>query len=246
MTNFNGTNTSLQTRNFFIACSKNYTFDQLYQDLSNTTLTREPGSKYAYSTFGISLLGHILALKAGMSYDELLKERILDVLGMNSTSFGLSEAQKSRLAIGYLNNQELSFWNLSRPIEPGGGLLSSIADMLKFASANIGLFDTKINNAMKESHIIIKEVRSEIGTFLNNYTPYVGLGWIVATNFGTQVVEHNGESIAGYNSFIALNPAKERGVVMIASADVLDIGVAHYLFGPHDDLSTLIWNLLVN
>ena len=246
MTNFNGTDISLQTRNFFIECSKNYTFDQLYQDLSNATLTREPGSKYAYSTFGISLLGHILALKAGMSYDELLKERILNVLGMNSTTFGLSEAQKSLLAIGHLNGQELPFWNLSRPIEPGGGLLSSIDDMLKFASANIGLIDTKINTAMKESHIIIKDLHSEIGTFPNNYTPYVGLGWIVATNFGTQIVEHNGESAGGYNSFIALNPAKERGVVMITSTDVIDIGVAHYLFGPHDKLSTLIWNLFVN
>ncbi len=59
-------------------------------------------------------------------------------------------------------------------------------------------------------------------------------------------MEHNGETIDGYNSFIALNPSKERGVVMIASTDVIDIGVAHNLFGPHDNLSTLIWNLLTN
>jgi hypothetical protein len=59
-------------------------------------------------------------------------------------------------------------------------------------------------------------------------------------------VEHNGESAGGYNSFIALNHAKERGVIMIASTDVIDIGVAHYLFGPLDELSTLIWNLLTN
>ena len=92
VSNFNGTDDdddSIQARLFFIECDKNYTFDQLYQDLSNTTLTSEPGSKFAYSTFGISLLGHILALKSGMSYDELLKERILNVLGMNSTSIVL-------------------------------------------------------------------------------------------------------------------------------------------------------------
>ena len=47
-------------------------------------------------------------------------------------------------------------------------------------------------------------------------------------------MEHNGETIDGYNSFIALNPSKERGVVMIASTDVIDIGVAHNLFGPHE------------
>ena len=99
VSNFNGTDDddddedSIQARLFFIECDKNYTFDQLYQDLSNTTLTSKPGSKFKYSTFGISLLGHILALKSDISYDRLLEERILNVLGMNSTSIALSDEQ---------------------------------------------------------------------------------------------------------------------------------------------------------
>ena len=247
VSNFNGTDDedSLQARLFFIECDKNYTFDQLYQDLSNTTLTSEPGLKFEYSTFGISLLGHILALKSGISYDRLLEERILNVLGMNSTSIVLSDAQKSRLAIGHLNGQELPFWNTSRPIAPAGGLHSSVADMLKFASANLGLIDTKINTAMKESHIIIHD--SRLGkAFSNNYTAYVSLGWIIATDFGIQIVEHNGETVDGYNSFIALNTSKERGIVIIASASSIDIDIANIVFGPRDDLSRLIWNLLTN
>ena len=247
VSNFNETDKdddTIQARLFFIECDKNYTFDQLYQDLSNTTLTSKPGLKFEYSTFGSALLGHILALKSGMSYDRLLDKRILNVLGMNSTSIVLSDAQKSRLAIGHLNGQELPFWNISRPIAPAGGLHSSVADMLKFASANLGLIDTKINNAMKESHIIIHD--SRLGkAFSNNYTAYVSLGWIIATNFGTQIVEHNGETADGYNSFIALNPSKERGIVIIASASSIDIDVANIVFGPRDDLSRLIWNLLV-
>jgi D-alanyl-D-alanine-carboxypeptidase/D-alanyl-D-alanine-endopeptidase len=248
VSNVNATNEydSIQTRLFFIECDRNYTFYQLYQDLSNTTLTSKPGLKFEYSTFGSALLGHILALKSGMSYDRLVEERILNVLGMNSTSIVLSDAQKSRLAIGHLNGQELPFWNSSRPIAPAGGLHSSVADMLKFASANLGLIDTKINNAMKESHIIIHD--SRLGkAFSNNYTAYVSLGWIIATDFGTQIVEHNGETADGYNSFIALNPMKERGIVIMASTSSIDIDVANIVFGPRDDdLSRLIWNLLVN
>ena len=247
VSNFNGTDDedSLQARLFFIECDKNYTFDQLYQDLSNTTLTSEPGLKFEYSTFGISLLGHILALKSGISYDRLLEERILNVLGMNSTSIVFSDAQKSRLAIGHLNGKQLPFWNTSRPIAPAGGLHSSVADMLKFASANLGLIDTKINTAMKESHIIIHD--SRLGkAFSNNYTAYVSLGWIIATDFGIQIVEHNGETADGYNSFIALNTSKERGIVIIASASSIDIDIANIVFGPRDDLSRLIWNLLTN
>ena len=98
---------------------------------------------------------------------------------------------------------------------------------------------------MKESHIIIQDSGLE-KAFSNNYTAYVSLGWIIATNFGILIVEHNGETADGYNSFIALNPAKERGIVIIASATSIDIDVANIVFGPRDNLSRLIWNLLVN
>ena len=70
-------------------CSKNYTFDQFYQGLSNTTISREPGSEYEYSNFGFALLGNILTLKYNMSYDELVTKKILNVGNewYNSQSF---------------------------------------------------------------------------------------------------------------------------------------------------------------
>ena len=146
-------------------CAKNYTFDQLYQGLSNTTLSREPGSKVEYSTFGIGLLGHILTLKSNMSsFDELLTNNILNVLGMNDTSIGLSDAQKSRIAMGHFNGQELPTLNMSNPIAPGGALHSTMSDMLKFLSANMGLIKTKLDNAMQESHLI----RHSTGQLLPN------------------------------------------------------------------------------
>lgn len=64
-----------------MSCTKNYTFDQFYQGLSNITIPREPGLKFEYSTFGLALLGNILTLKSNMSsYDELVAKRILNVL----------------------------------------------------------------------------------------------------------------------------------------------------------------------
>jgi CubicO group peptidase (beta-lactamase class C family) len=135
---------SIQYRTNLMNCTKNYTFDNFYQALSNTTLSREPGSKFEYSNFGMGLLGHILTLKSNMSsYDELLSKKILDVLDMNSTNIGISDTQKSRLAIGHFNGgQELPTWNASNPIAPGPGLHSTVSDMLKFLSANMGLIKT--------------------------------------------------------------------------------------------------------
>ena len=131
---------SIEYRIDLMNCTNNYTFNQFYQGLSNTTISREPGSQFQYSSFGIGLLGHILTLKSNMSsFDELLEHNILNVLGMNDTRFVLSDSQKSRLAVGHFNGQELPLWDVPSPIDPAGGVYSSTSDMLKFLSANMGL-----------------------------------------------------------------------------------------------------------
>jgi len=234
-----------------MSCTKNYTIGQLYQGLSNTTLTREPGSKYEYSTFGTGLLGHILTLKSNMSsYDELLTERILNVLGMNSTSIYLSDEQKSRLAIGHLSGQELPLFNISNPLVPGGGLYSSADDLLKFISANIGLIKTKLDSAMQTSHLI----RHSTGFLIPNNIAvsgkngdielYIGLGWLITTNLGNEIIWHNGGTIGGYNAFMGFNPATNRGIVVLCNTGVADVDITTLALNQKGKLSSLIWNLL--
>jgi D-alanyl-D-alanine-carboxypeptidase/D-alanyl-D-alanine-endopeptidase len=232
-------------------CTKNFTIGQLYQSLSNTTLTREPGSKYEYSTFGTGLLGRILTLKSNMSsYDELLTERILNVLGMNSTSIYLSDEQKSRLAIGHLSGRELPLFNISNPLVPGGGLYSSADDLLKFISANIGLIKTKLDSAMQTSHLI----RHSTGFLIPNNIAvsgkngdielYIGLGWLVTTNLGNEIIWHNGGTIGGYNAFMGFNPDTKRGIVVLCNTGRADVDITTLALNQKGKLSSLIWNLL--
>ena len=225
-------------------CTKNYTFDQFYQGLSNTTLSREPGLKYEYSNFGSSLLGNILTLKSNMSsYEELVTKKILNVLGMNSTSVYLSDEQKSRLATGHISGRELPLITpvSSTPQIPSGSLYSSASDMLKFVSANIGLIKTKLNSAMEESHLIIHS--RYIGNNPNTEI-YVGLGWFITTNLGKEIIWTNGGIPGGYNAFIAFNPSTERGIIVLCSAMVDDVDITNLGYNQKGKLSSLIWNLL--
>ena len=234
-----------------MSCTKNYTFDQLYQGLSNTTISREPGSKFEYSTFGSGLLGHILALKSNVSsYDELLRKKILDVLGMNSTSTSLSDEQKSRLAIGHLSGRELPLFNISNPLVPGGGIFSSASDMLKFISANIGLIKTKLGIAMQESHLIRHSTGLLIPNNIDvsgkdtNIELYVGLGWLITTNLGNEIIWHNGAVVGGYNAFMGFNPATKRGIVVVCNTGTADVDISTLGLNQKGKLSSLIWDLL--
>lgn len=241
---------SVQFRTDLFNCIKEYTFEQYYQALSNITLTREPGSKFEYSTWGISLLGNILTLKSNMSsFDELLKHDMLDVLGMNDTGFVLSDSQKSRLAVGHINGEELPPLNWSIPLYPGSSLYSTVADMLKFLSANMGLIKTELDNAMQESHLIRLPTGNLAPNNLqvsqkNNIELYVGLGWFITTNYGHEVIWSNGASASGYNVYMAFNPTTERGIVILCSADLADINIQEISFSQNDELSSLIWSLL--
>ena len=222
------------------------TLQQLYESLSNITLTHAPGSKYSYSDMGMALLGDILATKAGLPYEQLVIDKILNVLGMNSTHITLSDnTLLSRLALGHVNGTEVppTLFNPAFPLAeaPAGSLHSSASDLVKYLSANTGLIETILDNDMQDSHKI-RLYTNQSG--VKGYDVYIGLGWFTTTNFGSQIIWHNGE-VLGYNAFAGFNPATQRGVVILSSTMANDIDLVNIGFGPYDELSTIIWNLLL-
>ena len=73
----------------------------LYEFLARYKLSSDPGEKFGYSNVGASLLGHALTLRAGKSYEELLRTRILKPLGMKDTTITLSDVHLQRMADGH-------------------------------------------------------------------------------------------------------------------------------------------------
>ena len=78
-----------------------YAAAELYKNLASVKLTSIPGSAMDYSNYGAGLLGHLLALKAGRSYEELILQSICKPLGLHDTVFQLSVEQQARLAGGH-------------------------------------------------------------------------------------------------------------------------------------------------
>src|SRR5580693_7288776 len=112
-----------------------YSVDDLYQFLSGYTLPRDPGSEFEYSNLGGGLLGHILAHRAGMDYESLIRTRITRPLSMPDTGITLSSSMNKRMAIGH-NAMLAPAANWDIPTLAGaGGLRSSANDMLTFLEA---------------------------------------------------------------------------------------------------------------
>lgn len=86
-----------------------YSVEQLYDFVSNYKLRVRPGTHYEYANLGFGLLGHALALRAGMSYEDLVVSRICAPLGMESTRITLSSSMRARLARGHNTSLELGY-----------------------------------------------------------------------------------------------------------------------------------------
>jgi len=203
---------------------KEYKKEQIYEFLSSHELTRDIGASYKYSNLGMGLLGHILELQSGKTYEELVKEHIASVLGMADTGITLSPAMMARLAKGHAYGSEVSNWDITG-LAGAGAIRSTASDMLKFLAANLNDADTPLAKAMKFSHKTA--YKSKEGNFEN------ALGWHFA-NEGT-IVWHNGGT-GGYRSFAGINKIDKSGVVVltncIESAD--DIGL--HLLNPSNIL----------
>ena len=233
--------------------NKYYTTQQVYDFLSNSTLATEPGTKSAYSNIGLGLVGHVLSLKTGIPLDQLLKDRIWNVLGMNSTGFAMNatsisvpENIVSKFAKGHMVGNESELIFLPQEVQGAGAMYSTVNDLLKYVSANMGLMDTKLNNAMETSHLIrhpfteIQVPFDDPSGFESFPYGYIGLSWFSTTDLGNQVIWHNG-GIDGYSSFVGFNPDEQIGLVILCSCyftdvppiEMLNIAVPFLLFYPN-------------
>ena len=186
-----------------------YSVEQLYQFLSSYQLTRDIGSQYEYSNLGGGLLGHVLARRAGMDYEALVRSRICDPLGMNNTRVTLSPEMRARLAAGHNQAMDtVANWDVTT-LAGAGALRSSANDLLTFLAANLGYTKSPLAPAMAA----MLRVRRPTG----RADLEIALGWHIYTTNGKEIVWHNGGT-GGYRSFMGFDPKAGIGVVVLSNA----------------------------
>ncbi|WAC03938.1 serine hydrolase [Lacinutrix neustonica] len=198
-----------------------YSYEQLYHFISHYELPRDIGERYEYSNLGMGLLGHILELQSGKTYEELVIANIAKPLKMEDTRVSLNESMKKRPAKGYSGLNEVENWDIIT-LAGAGGIRSTVSDMVKFIKANMGVVKTPLYEAMQLSHE---------PAFKNEDTNFkIGLAWHYE-NKG-DVIWHNGRT-GGYSSFAGFMPKTNNGVVVLTNGTE-DVGALSFriLGGP--------------
>lgn len=183
----------------------------LYVYLKNPEGKRSPG-RFEYSNLGMGLLGHVLEWVTGKDLQTLASEKIFTPLSMQATNFDTAALVQGFDEKGQPNPS----WDLS--VLPGAGAFkSTMADMLRFAKANL-------------------EPSDPLWPSLHKMHPQQGQGptgiaWMQPTFIdrivGNQsMVWHNGRT-GGFTSYISVDPGQKTAVVILSakSVDITMLGM---------------------
>jgi CubicO group peptidase (beta-lactamase class C family) len=94
-----------------------------------------PGTSYEYSNYGFAILGRLVANVSKMPYARYVNERILQPLGMESTTLEVRHVPAARLAHGY--RRQDNTWLEEKQLPDGafgsmGGVLTTVSDLSKW------------------------------------------------------------------------------------------------------------------
>jgi CubicO group peptidase (beta-lactamase class C family) len=108
----------------------------------------EPGSRWSYCQSGINAAGRVVEVVSGMSFDAFLKKRLLQPLGMTSTTFYPGASERARQVTAYAKNATTGsleavpprpeFGPRDRPPQGNGGLYSTAEDYGRFCQMLLG------------------------------------------------------------------------------------------------------------
>lgn len=172
--------------------------------LAKLPLKNQPGEKWLYG-LNSDVLGYLIEVLSGMTFDEFLKQRIFKPLGMNDTYFYLPKEKQNRLVALYETKNN----TLSRPKEifdkvnpdypnsggkyfsGGAGLSSTVEDYAKFLQLflNKGEYNgVRLLSRKTVELMLTQQLKSPI-------TEQFGLG------FGLETMENDFRSVVSLGSF---------------------------------------------
>ena len=188
---------------------KDYDDNDLFSFYKNFKLQRKPGDTYEYSNLAAATLGVILERIYNRSFESLIVEKIANPLGMSHTRQFIKSGDSLRLAKGYgPNYTPVPEWEY-KSLAGSGSILSTVADLLKVAAANMSEAPSGLNEAMQLTHQQI----------FKHGADGVGMLWDII-GLHNEIIDHNGR-VGGFTSFLIIDLKRRVAVVLLSNTAIL-------------------------
>ena len=168
------------------------------------------GQTVSYNNASLGLAGLVIQRVTGMTYEQTVKELVLDPLGLERSLFEAKQIMTYRFSNGHKRSQDGTItvtrpWDTGRYGAPMGGLASDVDDQLAWARFHLGDGATPGGERLLEPATMERMQQPTIESPGNALGDAVGISWLLRNVEGVRVVAHGGDT-AGQHSIFELAP----------------------------------------
>ena len=212
--------------------------------------TDHPGEAFNYSNLGFGILGYLVEILSGESFNEYCKTRIFEPLEMYNTSFKLRDLRRSNIIVPYIGGKRiiLRLPRYSVPISPAGGLITSVEELSHFliAHMNNGTYNgvrLLENSTVELMHTIQypAEGYPKDPSIWPTNCQY-GLGWMFMNDSGTMYQGHPGTTI-GSHCRMKYSESDKTGIIIFDNYYTLDMEKAKLLAQACNSISEELFKI---
>jgi CubicO group peptidase (beta-lactamase class C family) len=190
---------------FFINTGRGEDALQRYADLMIELSQEFPlGEAWAYNNAGFSLAGLVIQEVSGKAYEQVVREMILEPLGMEMSFFFPEDVIVHRTVSGHYTPEEgeakiAQPWALNRSANPAGGIVANAKDQLRYARFHLGDGSAPDGKRLLSSAAIraMQETQRKSASLAQE----VGISWLIRYMGGLRTVGHGGATTGQFSAF---------------------------------------------
>lgn len=224
---------------------------ELVERIRHLVPSKDFRSLWQYQNLMYLTAGYLAGEIAGQEWEDVVRTRIFDRLGMTGSNFSVSRSQEADDAARPYREkdgkaEEVPFRDLDT-MAPAGAINSNVEDMVKWLLLHVNRGKHAGEALVSEGQIAQMHapqmVMPDTGKYAELSPPSYGLGWFTQSYRGHTVVHHGG-NIDGFSALVSLIPRERMGVVALTNLngvpipDIIAFNVYDRLLG----LSQVPWN----
>lgn len=214
-----------------------WTLAQFADSIAHLPLMFQPGTAFNYG-LSIDVLGRVVEVASGMTFDAYLDSAVFRPLGMTSTAFHATPAMTGHITHVFVRAPDgklhattpllaEQFTDSGRILSGGGGLLSTIPDYLRFAQM-------LLNGGELDGHRLL--ARETVALMMQNHLP-PGLVPILA-----RYPEPPGKNGFGYGGAVRVDSGSAEMPGSVGTFRWSGFASTFFWIDPKADLIAMLWS----
>jgi CubicO group peptidase (beta-lactamase class C family) len=185
-------------------------------------LVARPGERASYSQAGYNLAGRIVEKVTGWTFERAVASLVLEPLGLQHSFFARDDVMTRRFVVGHNRDQDgtlqvARLWRRSRGDNPGGGIVSSAADQLRWARFHLGDGRAPGGAHLLPAELLQRMQQPTVALRASTLGDAIGIAWFLREVDGVGTVGHGGSANGQFAELLTV-PERDFAVVALSNA----------------------------